>query len=75
MVIIYFINLDGVEVCKFGKCLLGLLDLIFVFEGFIIVMGFNGVGKFILFKMLYGMECVRGGICICVVFENEVLIW
>ncbi len=73
MVAIYPINLDGVEVRRSGKCLLGPLDLTLAPEGFTIVMGPNGAGKSTLLKTLHGMERVRGGTRTWAVPETEAL--
>lgn len=73
MVAIYPIHLEGVEVRKSGKCLLGPLDLTLAPEGFTIVMGPNGAGKSTLLKTLHGMERVRAGTRTWAVPEAEAL--
>ena len=54
-------SLEGVEVRRRGKTILGPLDLSLSRDGVTIVLGPNGAGKTTLLKVLHGVERVSGG--------------
>jgi tungstate transport system ATP-binding protein len=54
-------RLEGAEVRRRGRCILGPLDLELAEEGATILLGPNGSGKTTLLKVLHGVERLSGG--------------
>ncbi|WP_116132731.1 ATP-binding cassette domain-containing protein [Tropicimonas sp. IMCC34043] len=61
MVAILPLRLEGAEVCRKGKRLLGPVDLTLSPRGFTAVMGPNGAGKTTLLRLMHGLERPSAG--------------